>query len=330
MVESPSPDSIGDTSFILPRFKKVIGSAIINQGSRNTNIADSERRRSSYLHNMTLRSLALCKKITTLLHWFIPILLLLSHCEYVEGLPSFLNPVKGNTPAQEVQCYSIPYGGIGFASHILTYYTLVCLWYGRKPLWPMSPLNHVWLDFIWAVLTLFIAVGLAVFTIIRCRNRYEFMLIAIWKIFMTTVLVCTTITAPVIIRKEGDATTTVGWVILYIPGLITGFVGLCPLVKENWDNNVVRIVTYVFGGVVIGIGVIAGVIFCCRRHDKGFVEAWLWGIAASIIGWTCLGAIYSDWILGAIAENLVGMPSSDNMVLYWGYFIAKRLPLLSI
>jgi hypothetical protein len=328
MVESRSSDFMGDASVIQPHFKKAIG--IINQGSSTTNIADSERCCPSYLHNMTLCASALCRKITALLHWFIPILLLLSHCESVEGLPSFLDPVKGNTSAQEVQCYSIPYGGIGFASHILTYYTLACLWYGRKPLCPTRSLKHALLDSFWAVLTLILAVGLAAFTIIRCRNRYEFMLIAIWKIFMTTLLVCTTISAPLINDKNGNTKATIGWVALYIPGLITGFVGLCPLVKENWDNNVVRIVTYVFGGVVIGVGVMVGVIFFCLWNEEGFVKAWLWGMAASMIGWTCLGAIYSDWILGAIAENLVGMPSSDNMVLYWSYFIVKRLPLLSI
>jgi hypothetical protein len=35
----------------------------------------------------------------------------------------------------EIACYSLPYSGLGFASHVLTYYT-VCLGYGRKPLWP--------------------------------------------------------------------------------------------------------------------------------------------------------------------------------------------------
>lgn len=248
----------------------------------------------------------------------------------MEALPSFLEPIKGNTPAQEVQCYSIPYGGIGFASHILTYYTLACLWYGRKPLWPTSPLEHIFLDSLWAVLTLILAVGLAVFTIIRCRNRYEFMLIAIWKIFMTTVLVCTTISAPLIKRNKGNTKKSIRWVILYFPGLTVGFVGLCPLVKENWGNNVVRIVTYVFGGAVVGVAVTVGVISFCLQNDEGFVMAWLWGIAAAIMAWGCLGAIYSDWILAAIAGNLAGIPSGDNVILYWTYFVVKRLPLLSI
>jgi hypothetical protein len=40
-----------------------------------------------------------------------------------------------------------------------------------------------------------------------------------------------------------------------------------------------------------------------------------------------LGAFYSDWILGAFAGSLVGIPGGDNMFVYWTYFAAKRLPL---
>jgi hypothetical protein len=43
-------------------------------------------------------------------------------------------------------------------------------------------------------------------------------------------------------------------------------------------------------------------------------------------------ALWSDWILAAIhvrdGGNWSGIPSSDATVLYWGYFAAKRLPLL--
>jgi hypothetical protein len=40
-------------------------------------------------------------------------------------------------------------------------------------------------------------------------------------------------------------------------------------------------------------------------------------------------AFYCDWILAAIAENWAGLPSNDIAVLFWFYFVAKRLPMLS-
>ena len=41
------------------------------------------------------------------------------------------------------------------------------------------------------------------------------------------------------------------------------------------------------------------------------------------------GAFYCDWILAAIARNWAGLPSNDIAVLFWVYFVAKRLPMLS-
>ena len=49
---------------------------------------------------------------------------------------------------------------------------------------------------------------------------------------------------------------------------------------------------------------------------------------AAVVG--ILSTLNSDWLLGAIASNLSGYPSSDIAVLYWGYFIAKRLPIASV
>jgi hypothetical protein len=42
-----------------------------------------------------------------------------------------------------------------------------------------------------------------------------------------------------------------------------------------------------------------------------------------------LSAVYSDWCLAIMLDNLVGVPSSDNLVFYWTYFVAKRLAMLS-
>lgn len=41
-----------------------------------------------------------------------------------------------------------------------------------------------------------------------------------------------------------------------------------------------------------------------------------------------LAALYSDWVLGVITGNLAGVPSGDVRVIYWIYFVAKRLPLM--
>src|SRR5271154_2894513 len=113
--------------------------------------------------------------------WYGILLLLLAlHFNSVDALPSFLNPVRGSTLAEEIQCYSIPYGGIGFTSHLITYHTLIMVWMGRQPLRPWLRMKSIVWDCFVGILTFITANALAVFTLIRCRNRWEFVLIAVW------------------------------------------------------------------------------------------------------------------------------------------------------
>jgi hypothetical protein len=61
-----------------------------------------------------------------------------------------------------------------------------------------------------------------------------------------------------------------------------------------------------------------------------FRDTFALGPVASIGMVGILFALYSDFAIGAIAGNMAGVPSSDNAALYWGYFIIKRLPILSV
>src|ERR1700753_1076805 len=78
-------------------------------------------------------------------------------------------PKKGNgTIVDELSCYSLPYGGIGFAGHVLTYWTVLWLICGRRPIMPWKPLEYKKLDLLFDALSLLLAVPLAIFTIFRC------------------------------------------------------------------------------------------------------------------------------------------------------------------
>jgi hypothetical protein len=78
------------------------------------------------------------------------------------------------TMESELQCYGLPYGGIGFLSHLLTYWTVCCLVLGRKPLWPWKKLKASKTDLILSTISLLISVPIACFTIYRCISRWQF------------------------------------------------------------------------------------------------------------------------------------------------------------
>ena len=252
---------------------------------------------------------------------------------------------------EEIMCYGIPYGGIGFASHIITYYTIIALWFGVKPFMPRSPLTHHKWDGFMAFVTLAGGNAMAIVTVIRCRKRWQFVLIAVWKICLSTTLALTAFTNAVIlsIRKandddpgpDGQPLPSIMWIGLYVLGLIIGMVGVFSLVKETWlDNSKVRLITYGFGGIsggIIALAMLGGIamvvtIFCDGDDDVfstgcgTFLGAAPFGGAVLFV---ILGVFYSDWILGAIAGNLAGEPSSDVVLIYWLYFAFKRVSLFS-
>jgi hypothetical protein len=87
-----------------------------------------------------------------------------------------------NTLAKEIQCYSLPYGGLGFVSHVLTYYTIVCLWNGRKPMMPWRPVKYSWFDLTLGVVGLCASTAMSIVTIVKCRNTWQLLVIAVWKL----------------------------------------------------------------------------------------------------------------------------------------------------
>ncbi|KAH6684778.1 hypothetical protein B0J14DRAFT_466404 [Halenospora varia] len=269
------------------------------------------------------------------------------------------NPNNGTalTIKQEIQCYSLPYGGIGFASHVLTYYAVIMLSNKRSPLPPWKKNRWPTLDKILASVGLLVTIVVSVLTIVRCHARWQFIVMAVWKLDLSIALGCLTFHAATLVERrevvrrsaysalnsvedlnEGSRPTrTEGrtksgarilwWLLLYVPGVIAGLVGLLSLVsREIKHNRQVLYITIAFGSVIfiaILLMLILDVAFLFGM--SGFAI-----LAAGFSGMGVLGAFYSDWILGAFAENLRGVPSSDNAALYWSYFIAKRLPGLSI
>ncbi|KAK3362566.1 hypothetical protein B0T25DRAFT_8905 [Lasiosphaeria hispida] len=271
---------------------------------------------------------------------------------------------QGGTIQEQIRCYALPFGAIGFASHILTYLTVLCLATGRSPFWPRRKLTGRKLNLALGFIGLGITLPLTVLVMVRCRNTRSFLLIAVWKLMLSVTLSFMTIHAARLIddRKAKDSRIIDGsyepvyggysdaskaaslranpfgkimwWSILYFAGAIIGFVGVVNLVRLNfsaiWE---LRVITYTFGGVLLGVPMLCMLVFFYQRGGGGgFIKA-LSGLGLTVFAGfvilTALIALYTDWVLAALAGDWVGVPSSDNQVFYWTYFAAKRLPMIS-
>jgi TM2 domain-containing membrane protein YozV len=89
------------------------------------------------------------------------------------------------------------------------------------------------------------------------------------------------------------------------------------------------LLTGVFWGIVGAIFLVFGILTISREdEEKG--AAISGSLAATVVGGIGIfAALYSDWALGVLTGNLAGEPSEDTRILYWIYFVAKRLPLLT-
>src|SRR5262245_4249847 len=86
----------------------------------------------------------------------------------------------GGTPREQIRCYALPFGAIGFSSHVLTYLTVLCLTNGRSPWFPCTRLRWRRFNLGLGYLGLIITLPLTVLTMVRCRKSWSFILIAVW------------------------------------------------------------------------------------------------------------------------------------------------------
>jgi len=252
----------------------------------------------------------------------------------VTALPSFLTPVPGSTPKGEFQCYGLPIGGLGFASDVLTAYTTWCLLYLRRPWWPFSektqgPLGFMGaMDLSYGSITLVGTFCLTVFTMVRCQNHWQYLLLAIERLGMSMVFSLASLSATLASRPDGDARGHRAfcfgmWIFIMCFTNIIGGVGYLSLLVLNWENPAVRVAFGATFGGAIGFGILIVCFAPCFYIHWDSED-----LAIVFMGAQFFGIVMTDWILGAIAEDISGIPADNIKVLYWLYWGFKRLPML--
>ncbi|KUJ17721.1 uncharacterized protein LY89DRAFT_781865 [Mollisia scopiformis] len=109
---------------------------------------------------------------------------------FTDWLHGELLPEPGVTLGGEIKCYNLPYGGIGFTSHVLTYYTVVTMLLGRTPIFPrpFDELKHYGWDIFLSIIGIIGTVTVTGLNISACRNRWQFVCIGVWKLTMSFTL----------------------------------------------------------------------------------------------------------------------------------------------
>jgi hypothetical protein len=91
---------------------------------------------------------------------------------------------------------ALPCGTIGFASYLLTYYTIDPLYKGRKPFWPWKKLDSKPLSVVLSSTQLLGSTILASLGIAECNKEHDFMLMGVWMLIASISLRVLTMAAP--------------------------------------------------------------------------------------------------------------------------------------
>jgi len=249
-------------------------------------------------------------------------------------------PLEDDFSLKELRCYNLPFGALGFISHILTYYTLVCLWYGRKPLWPFHKISNTKLDLALGAIGIILCIVMSMVTIINCKNTWQLLVIAVWKLSMSLLNGLTALHVAILIVGNPDPEAespmktkqAAWWVVLYVPGMIAGMSGLMSLVAKTADKIPqvlgLTLAFYAIVGASLIVSILSMMIICWWGGGSPGKVA-LTGCVVTLALFIVLSAFYSDWCLGLMLDNLWGTPSSDKSAFYWTYFVAKRLSMFS-
>ncbi|KAF4628399.1 hypothetical protein G7Y89_g9761 [Cudoniella acicularis] len=215
------------------------------------------------------------------------------------------------------ECYSLPYGGLGALSTILTLYTFGMTLLGRKPIFPFMEIEHSTFDFIIATISAIITTVTSIIAIKRCDGVTSLELIAVFKLLLSITLnFCTMWRAGV--EAFSFLTGVVGVVCM-----ISGAAGAGLIASNNWHVAGVPALTL----TIWLIGILPAI--CCTICVISGIEVWkvLVGFGAYII---IAIMFWSDWIISCITGDFGGSPDGKVAIVYWVYFAAKRLPMFAM
>jgi len=244
-----------------------------------------------------------------------------------------------NAARQEIACYSLPYGGIGFTTHILTFYAAAMLFLGRRPMQPWKELKHKNFDIVLGSIQLVATIILTSITIARCRHEWQFVVFGIWMLVTSFTISSLTMALPRIFHKEilserqlrvaedskesclDDVLNTMTYssVFLWALSCIAGVAAVAVIAGPIFGNDE----EHGFAGGIRAVTIYIG----CTTVFFALCMLSIWPLAIVFI--FCMSLVWADWTLGVITGNLTGAPSNDVAPIYWTYFVVKRLSLLS-
>jgi hypothetical protein len=175
-------------------------------------------------------------------------------------------------------------------------------------------------DIVISVVTFVGSLILTITTIARCKNNWQYILLAIENLALSIALSSISLSASLGIHDDTHTIISYVMCMFAFTGAAVGGVGYISLVVQNWSNKNVRTAFgSIFGGNFVLVFVAVAIIIRTGKRPN---------FLAILVFFHLAAVSMTDWVLGAIANDISGIPHGRVEVLIWMYFAIRRLPLL--
>ena len=84
--------------------------------------------------------------------------------------------------------YGLPYGVLGAISHVLTFYVILCHYYGRRPLMPWKHLKKQVFNMYWVVISSIVSIVIAIVTLTRVKETPPLVVLVAMQIVLSFIM----------------------------------------------------------------------------------------------------------------------------------------------
>jgi hypothetical protein len=262
-------------------------------------------------------------------------------------VPRALEITNAKNLREHIEVYGIPYGVLGAISHGLTFYVILCHFFGRRPLFPWMALEKECWNIAAVTISSLVSIILSGVTMARIRGSRPLLILAGMQIVLHALIDSIHIHR-MLVGSPGWSNSTSIWA---VPLLVVSFFSIYAFYefpcKSRWTNSqtsetnaqftvedsdgrvgslfgsAIFIVLIVWIGLT-GFATLINIFVCIFSKFK---KASPFAISAVLL--SCGLFWFGDFGMAIVSRSTIGTPSDQVRVLYWTYWVVERIPLFT-
>ncbi|OAL45876.1 hypothetical protein IQ07DRAFT_603805 [Pyrenochaeta sp. DS3sAY3a] len=243
--------------------------------------------------------------------------------------PQRLETTNAANLQKHIEVYGIPYGVLGVVSHGLTFYVIICHFFGRRPLFPWRFLEKEKWNLAAVTVSSLISIILSSVTLARTRGSRPLMILAGMQIVLGAIIDFIHIHR-VALKAEGWSKSLSLWAIpLVIVSVfsIYAFYQFPFTEKDGRIGNIYKSIGFILLLAFIGLSGLA-TLFCFLGSVCTMFKESTW-FAVSAVSLSCALFWLGDFGIAVVSKNSIGTPGTHIQALYYTYWVVERIPLLT-